>query len=118
MAGDEGKAHWIDPECDALLDGLIAKKSTHQSGNGFKPTVWAEIVKDVHAANPGVRPKKDQTTLQKGFEKYIFVQKYSGIGWDSELHMVTATEGVISRSSSSVHIRMCRAHHGLLSLPH
>jgi hypothetical protein len=63
MAGDEGKAHWIDPECDALLDGLIAKKSTHQSGNGFKPTVWAEIVKDVHAANPGVRPKKDQTTV-------------------------------------------------------
>ncbi|KAJ7931946.1 hypothetical protein B0H13DRAFT_1857365 [Mycena leptocephala] len=78
MAGDEGKAHWIDPECDVLLDGLIAKKSTHQSGNGFKPTVWAKIVKDVHAANPDARKKKDQmkcisklNCLQKGFEKTV-----------------------------------------------
>jgi hypothetical protein len=33
------KAHWIEAETTALIDGLIAKKSTHQSGNGWKPSV-------------------------------------------------------------------------------
>jgi hypothetical protein len=55
------KAVWTEDECIALIDGLIAKKSTHQSGNGWKPSVWAGIVALVAAANPDVSPKKDQT---------------------------------------------------------
>jgi hypothetical protein len=58
--GDDGKAIWIDPEVVALLDGLIDKKTTHQSGNGWKPTIWPEIVALVQAANPAADPKKDQ----------------------------------------------------------
>jgi hypothetical protein len=57
--GDDGKAIWIDPEVVALLDGLIDKKTTHQSGNGWKPTIWPEIVALVQAANPAADPKKD-----------------------------------------------------------
>ncbi|KAJ7368629.1 hypothetical protein DFH08DRAFT_947535 [Mycena albidolilacea] len=37
--GDDGKAIWLDPEVIAILDGLINKKSTYQSGNGWKSTV-------------------------------------------------------------------------------
>ncbi|KAJ7354582.1 hypothetical protein DFH08DRAFT_802496 [Mycena albidolilacea] len=105
------KAHWIEAETTALIDGLIAKKSTHQSGNGWKPSVWAGVIALVAAANPDASPKKDQTkciskinyacspstppALKEKFEAYLFVKKYSGIGWDDEDHHATATEEVI-----------------------
>ncbi|KAJ7900742.1 hypothetical protein B0H14DRAFT_3753108 [Mycena olivaceomarginata] len=97
------KAVWIEDECVALIDGLIAKKSTHQSGNGWKPSVWAGVIALVAAANPDASPKKDQTNrlkltisqLKEKFEAYLFVKKYSGIGWDDEDHHATATEEVI-----------------------
>ncbi|KAJ7340554.1 hypothetical protein DFH08DRAFT_938508 [Mycena albidolilacea] len=95
---DDGKAVWIDPEVIALLNGLISKKSTHQSGNGWKPTVWPEIVVLVQAANPAADPKKDQVKciskinyLQKCLGQYLFVKKYSGVGWDDEDNHATAT---------------------------
>ncbi|KAJ7846852.1 hypothetical protein B0H14DRAFT_2583895 [Mycena olivaceomarginata] len=95
---DDGKAVWIDPEVIALLNGLISKKSTHQSGNGWKPTVWPEIVALVQAANPAADPKKDQVKciskinyLQKCLGQYLFVKKYSGVGWDDEDNHATAT---------------------------
>ncbi|KAJ7724974.1 hypothetical protein B0H14DRAFT_3620912 [Mycena olivaceomarginata] len=96
--GDDGKAIWLDPEVIALLDGLIDKKSTHQSGNGWKLTVWPGIVALVQAANPAADPKKDQVKcvskinyLQKCLGQYLFVKKYSGVGWDDEQNHATAT---------------------------
>jgi hypothetical protein len=55
------KAFWIEDECVALIDALIAKKSTHQSDNGWKPSVWPGVIALVAAANPNASPKKDQT---------------------------------------------------------
>ncbi|KAJ7896675.1 hypothetical protein B0H14DRAFT_3425463 [Mycena olivaceomarginata] len=96
------KAHWIEEETIALIDGLIGKKSIHQSGNGWKPSVWAGVVALIAAANPDASPKKDQTKcnskinyLKETFEMYLFVKKYSGIGWDDEDHHATATDEVI-----------------------
>ncbi|KAJ7805671.1 hypothetical protein B0H14DRAFT_3153309 [Mycena olivaceomarginata] len=96
--GDDGKAIWLDPEVIALLDGLIDKKSRHQSGNGWKSTVWPGIVALVQAANPAADPKKDQVKcvskinyLQKCLGQYLFVKKYSGVGWDDEQNHATAT---------------------------
>ncbi|KAJ7821006.1 hypothetical protein B0H14DRAFT_3471855 [Mycena olivaceomarginata] len=81
------------------------------SGNGWKPSVWAGVIALVAAANPDASPKKDQTkciskinyacspstppALKEKFEAYLFVKKYSGIGWDDEDHHATATEEVI-----------------------
>ncbi|KAJ7312379.1 hypothetical protein DFH08DRAFT_973459 [Mycena albidolilacea] len=105
------KAHWIKAETTMLIDDLIAKKSMHQSGNGWKPSVWAGIIMLVGAANPNASPKKDQTkyiskinyahststpaALKEKFEVYLFVKKYSEIGWDDEDHHATVTEEVI-----------------------
>ncbi|KAJ7802355.1 hypothetical protein B0H14DRAFT_2614345 [Mycena olivaceomarginata] len=95
---DNGKAVWIDLEVIVLLDSLIGKKSTHRSGNGWKPTVWPEIVALVQAANPAADPKKDKVKciskinyLQKCLGQYLFVKKYSGVGWDDEDNYATAT---------------------------
>ncbi|KAJ7809884.1 hypothetical protein B0H14DRAFT_2607694 [Mycena olivaceomarginata] len=68
-----------------------ARKSTHQSGSGWKPTVWPDVVKAVHAANLDANPLKDQTKLiskledlKKTFELYLFVEKFSGSRWDED----------------------------------
>ncbi|KAJ7816566.1 hypothetical protein B0H14DRAFT_3148567 [Mycena olivaceomarginata] len=102
--GDDGKAIWLDPEVIALLDGLIDKKSTHQSGNGWKSTVWPGIVALVQAANPAADPKKYQAKcvsksnyLQKCLGQYLFVKKYSGVGWDDEQNHATATAEFIEK---------------------
>ncbi|KAJ7369167.1 hypothetical protein DFH08DRAFT_833232 [Mycena albidolilacea] len=107
------KAVWTEDECIALIDGLIAKKSTHQSGNGWKPSVWAGVVALVAAANPDASPKKDQTKciskinyLKEKFEAYLFVKKYSGIGWDNEDHHATMTEEVM-KTFLEVRILLC-----------
>ncbi|KAJ7348629.1 hypothetical protein DFH08DRAFT_808356 [Mycena albidolilacea] len=124
------KAHWIEDETIALIDSLIAKKSMHQSGNGWKPSVWAGVVVLVTAANPEASPKKDQTKcnskinyLKETFEMYLFVKKYSGIGWDDEDHHATAMEEVIKpflKVYLHSHVRLasflsthgsCAAHH-------
>ncbi|KAJ7839105.1 hypothetical protein B0H14DRAFT_3458867 [Mycena olivaceomarginata] len=71
----------------------------------------AGVIALVAAANPDTSPKKDQTkciskinyacspstppALKEKFEAYLFVKKYSGIGWDDEDHHATATEEVI-----------------------
>ncbi|KAJ7934139.1 hypothetical protein B0H13DRAFT_1855617 [Mycena leptocephala] len=34
---------WSKPEVLVVLIGILNKKATHQSGNGWKPTVWPEI---------------------------------------------------------------------------
>ncbi|KAJ7879050.1 hypothetical protein B0H14DRAFT_2566993 [Mycena olivaceomarginata] len=63
---DDGKAIWINLEVVVLLDV------------------------PVQAANPAANPKKDQ--LQKCLGQYLFIKKYSGVGWDDEENhaMVTA----------------------------
>ncbi|KAJ7789117.1 hypothetical protein B0H14DRAFT_3503405 [Mycena olivaceomarginata] len=86
--GNNGKSIWIDPEVVAFLDGLIDKKTTHQSGNGWKPTVWPEIVALVQAANPTADPKKDQV---KSSEKPGPVPFRQEVGWDDEENDATAT---------------------------
>ncbi|KAJ7785108.1 hypothetical protein DFH07DRAFT_763721 [Mycena maculata] len=71
------------------LSSLLEKKASHQSGNGWKPSVWPDIVKAMAAANPGTEPQKDMTVKSK-LEymrlgpAYIFVAKFSGTGWDAE----------------------------------
>jgi hypothetical protein len=41
------------------------------------------------------RLKLTISQLKEKFEAYLFVKKYSGIGWDDEDHHATATEEVI-----------------------
>ncbi|KAJ7799898.1 hypothetical protein B0H13DRAFT_2390718 [Mycena leptocephala] len=67
------RAHWSDPECNALLATLIDKKATRQSGNGWKPTVWIDVVKNVHEADPRADLPMDKT---------IFINK---LGYASDL---------------------------------
>jgi hypothetical protein len=64
-------AVWIDPEVKALLVGLADKKSTHMSGDGFKPQVWPSIVTKVEQVNPDANPKKDK---QKCMNKLNYVR--------------------------------------------
>ncbi|KAJ7883002.1 hypothetical protein B0H14DRAFT_2565081 [Mycena olivaceomarginata] len=76
---------WLKPEILAVLNSLIKKKDSHQSGNGWKPTVWPEIVATVQALSPDAKPVKDQVKviskvnyLKDEFELYLFVEKFSG----------------------------------------
>jgi hypothetical protein len=64
-------AVWHDIEVISLLGGLADKKSTHMSGNGFKPQVWPFIVKKVEEVNPNANPKKDK---QKCMNKLNYVR--------------------------------------------
>ncbi|KAJ7705890.1 hypothetical protein B0H14DRAFT_3526201 [Mycena olivaceomarginata] len=82
---------WTTPKVTAALNKLVERKSTHQIGNGWKSTVWLDVSKAVHAANLDTNPPKDQTKLiskledlKKTFELYIFVEKFSGSGWDED----------------------------------
>ncbi|KAJ7797025.1 hypothetical protein B0H14DRAFT_3494216 [Mycena olivaceomarginata] len=58
------------------------------SGNGWKSTVWPDVVKVIHAANPDANPPKDLISkledLKKTFELYLFVEKFSSSGWDED----------------------------------
>ncbi|KAJ7678829.1 hypothetical protein B0H14DRAFT_2655706 [Mycena olivaceomarginata] len=86
-------AKWTDPEVIALLNTLLEKKSSHQSGNGWKPSVWPDVVKAVQLVNPNAMPAKDQTKLKSILTLYLFVEKFSGTGWDEEeKHAVNTTE--------------------------
>ncbi|KAJ6450811.1 hypothetical protein C8R45DRAFT_1127537 [Mycena sanguinolenta] len=85
-------------EAEALLDTLIEMKATHQSGNGWKPTVWTDVVKNVQAAAPDTQPAKDKVICQnklgymkETFELYVFVAKFSGSGWDNDEKHATKT---------------------------
>ncbi|KAJ6452098.1 hypothetical protein C8R45DRAFT_1113215 [Mycena sanguinolenta] len=82
-------AKWTDPETLAMLTTLIEKKSTHQSGNSWKPTVWTDAVSAVQKINQEVTLAKDQTKVVSKlsdpkdiFELYLFVEKFGGTGWD------------------------------------
>ncbi|KAJ7233255.1 hypothetical protein C8J57DRAFT_1250109 [Mycena rebaudengoi] len=58
--GESGKAKWTTTEVDALFAELEEKKLMgHQSGNGWKPATWADVVKAVTAANPEANPTED-----------------------------------------------------------
>ncbi|KAJ7859010.1 hypothetical protein B0H14DRAFT_3446859, partial [Mycena olivaceomarginata] len=84
-------AKWSNIEVSAALTTLLDKKPTHQSANGWKPTVWPDVVKAVRLADPEAKPAKDQAKvtskmndLKEIFELYLFVEKFSGTGWDDE----------------------------------
>ncbi|KAJ7076132.1 hypothetical protein C8R43DRAFT_1115793 [Mycena crocata] len=98
------KAHWTDAECLAAIGALAGKKDTHQSGNGWKDSVWtiAIVVKAIHEAKPDALPMKDVTKcktkigyLKTTFEEYLFIEKYSGSGWDDDKKHVTNTDEYI-----------------------
>jgi hypothetical protein len=74
---DDGKtasktAVWIGIEVETMLTGLADKKTTHMSGNGFKPQVWPSIVTNVQRVNPDAIPKKDK---QKCMNKLNYVRR-------------------------------------------
>lgn len=78
--------------------------------------LWPQIVNAVQAVNPDAMPAKDQTKvisklnyvhllpikcfsaltfgqLKEAFELYLFVEKFSGTGWDDEnKHAVNTDE--------------------------
>ncbi|KAJ6613724.1 hypothetical protein B0H10DRAFT_2436313 [Mycena sp. CBHHK59/15] len=93
---------WMKLEVLVVLNGLLKKKDSHQCGNGWKPTVWPEIVSAVQAVNLEVKPAKDQVKivsklnyLKEIFELYLFVEKFSSTGWDDEANHATNTEEYI-----------------------
>ncbi|KAJ7266320.1 hypothetical protein C8J57DRAFT_1619701 [Mycena rebaudengoi] len=96
------KAVWIDPEVLAMLNKLIELKESHQSGNGWKSSVWTLVISAVQAANLTAESKKDQKKvkskldyLKATFEDYLFVKKLSGTGWDDEEKHATGTTDYI-----------------------
>ncbi|KAJ7477713.1 hypothetical protein FB451DRAFT_1243045 [Mycena latifolia] len=96
------KAVWIDSEVLAMLNKLIELKESHQSGNGWKPSVWTPVIDAIQAANPTAEPKKDQKKvkskldyLKSTFEDYLCVKKFSGTGWDNEEKRATGTTDYI-----------------------
>ncbi|KAJ7642902.1 hypothetical protein B0H17DRAFT_1216272 [Mycena rosella] len=93
-----GTAKWIVVEVKGMLHTLNDKKDTHMSGNGFKPQVWASVINKLNEVNPDANPKKDKQKcvsklnyLKKIFDEYLFVQKYSGTGWDDTAKHATNT---------------------------
>ncbi|KAJ7342513.1 hypothetical protein DFH08DRAFT_963257 [Mycena albidolilacea] len=85
-------AKWTDPEVIALLNTLLEKKSSHQSGNSWKPSVWPDVVKAVQLVNPNAMPAKDQQ---------------NGTGWDEEeKHAVNTTEYIKEFLASVVQMRI------------
>ncbi|KAJ7241860.1 hypothetical protein C8J57DRAFT_1477674 [Mycena rebaudengoi] len=91
-----------DPEVLAMLNKLIELKESHQSGNGWKSSVWTLVISAVQAANPTAESKKDQKKvkskldyLKATFEDYLFVKKLSGTGWDDEEKHATGTTDYI-----------------------
>ncbi|KAJ6459860.1 hypothetical protein C8R45DRAFT_1081267 [Mycena sanguinolenta] len=96
----EGKdrSQWSKLQAEALLDTLIKMKATHQSGNGWKPTIWTDVVKNMQAAASDTQPAKDKVVCQnklgymkETFELYMFVAKFSGSGWDNDEKHATNT---------------------------
>ncbi|KAJ7235953.1 hypothetical protein C8J57DRAFT_1530372 [Mycena rebaudengoi] len=102
--GESGKAKWTTTEVDALFAELEEKKLMgHQSGNGWKPATWADVVKAVTAANPEANPTEDQVKiitklnyLKDNFELYLYVAKFSGSGWDDKDKHATNTDEYIT----------------------
>ncbi|KAJ7429654.1 hypothetical protein FB451DRAFT_1327687 [Mycena latifolia] len=96
-------ATWLTEEIKAMLRELTEKKDTQMSGNGFKPQVWASVITKVREANPDANPPKDKqkcmnklSYLKKVFDLYLFVQKFSGTGWDDDAKHATNTEGYVA----------------------
>ncbi|KAJ6450854.1 hypothetical protein C8R47DRAFT_1230045 [Mycena vitilis] len=102
------QAVWIDAEVLAMLNTLEEKKDQFQSGNGWKPTVWPSVVTAVHLANPSASPPKDQKKvkskldyLQETFALYLFVEKFSGSGWDEAGKHAVNTEQYVEEFAQS-----------------
>ncbi|KAJ6606941.1 hypothetical protein B0H10DRAFT_1956738 [Mycena sp. CBHHK59/15] len=81
---------WLKPKILAVRNGLIKKKDSHQSGNGWKPSVWPEIVAAVQALSLGEASQRPDQ-----FELYLFMEKFSGTGWDDEVEHATNTEDYV-----------------------
>ncbi|KAF8142629.1 hypothetical protein K438DRAFT_2113068 [Mycena galopus ATCC 62051] len=60
-------AKWTDPEVLAMLNTLIGKKSSHQSGTGWKPSVWTEVINAVQQVDPTADPVKDKAKVITNF---------------------------------------------------
>ncbi|KAJ7686099.1 hypothetical protein B0H17DRAFT_1137132 [Mycena rosella] len=96
---------WVDAEVRAMLLELNTKKATQMSGNGFKPQVWVTVINKVNEANPNTTQKKDKgkcmnklSYLKKIFDLYLFVQKFSGEGWDDGAKQATNTDEGVANS--------------------
>ncbi|KAF8156497.1 hypothetical protein K438DRAFT_350478 [Mycena galopus ATCC 62051] len=85
-----------------MLNTLIGKKSSHQSGTGWKPSVWTDVVDAVQQVDPTTDPMKDKAKVisklndvKDIFTLYLFVEKFSGMGWDDEeKHAINTPEYV------------------------
>ncbi|KAJ7193234.1 hypothetical protein GGX14DRAFT_405672 [Mycena pura] len=87
---------WTKTQAEALLDALLDKKLTHQSGNGWKPSVWTDVISAVNAVDPA--SQKTSTQIQnklkhlKGvYEDYQYVLGHTGTGWNDEAKHATNT---------------------------
>ncbi|KAJ7143884.1 hypothetical protein C8R44DRAFT_724894 [Mycena epipterygia] len=96
-AGDDGNAKWLEKEVLGMLNALIDKKTSAQSGNGWKPTVWTGLITTVQAIDPDAKPVNDKDkivtklkNLQATFALYLFCEKFSGAGWDDDKKMCVA----------------------------
>ncbi|KAJ7204332.1 hypothetical protein GGX14DRAFT_398186 [Mycena pura] len=85
------KIHWSAVQTTAALNVLLANKSMHQSGNGWKPDVWTQVVKackdkvkSVRLASIEVWTSLMMSQIKANYEDYLFVGKFSGTGWDDE----------------------------------
>ncbi|KAJ7645366.1 hypothetical protein B0H17DRAFT_1148446 [Mycena rosella] len=87
-----GNVSWKDSEVLFVLHRLHDKKDSHQSGNGWKPTVWPEIDTAVQAIDPEARPAKDQAkVILKLNDSYLRCPralkiKTTGLSWTKEKH--------------------------------
>ncbi|KAJ7501624.1 hypothetical protein B0H11DRAFT_1992452 [Mycena galericulata] len=98
---------WLDGEVKAMLSTLSEMKETHMSGNGFKPPSLGSSRNQGQRSQPRSQPEKGQAKmheqvklrmprkLKKIYDLYVFVQKFSGSGWDDEAKHATNTEDYI-----------------------
>ncbi|KAF8129411.1 hypothetical protein K438DRAFT_876688 [Mycena galopus ATCC 62051] len=107
-------AKWTDPEILAMLNTLIGKKSSHQSGTGWKPSVWTDVVNAVQQVDPTADPVKDKAKVMSKlndvkdiFTLYLFVEKFSGTGWDDEENMLLIHPSISRPSSRCVPAIFC-----------
>ncbi|KAJ7192884.1 hypothetical protein GGX14DRAFT_405940 [Mycena pura] len=86
---------WTNAQAQALLDALLEKRLTHQSGNGWKPSVWSDVVAAVNAVDPESQKTSTQLSsrqLKGVYEDYQYVLGFSGTGWDDHGKHATNTE--------------------------
>jgi hypothetical protein len=80
-----------------LLNTLLEKKSSHQSGNGWKPSVWPDVVKAVQLVNPNAMPAKDQTKVMSKLDDVCFLH----VTWPLALQLCVSSKTFSHFTSSS-----------------